>query len=72
MPVDHGNTMKCTIPAKIFQKSTASFDEWDARKFTLFLQFVILFTKTAYFDSKNVIFMCLIFNELNIVFPRFV
>jgi hypothetical protein len=54
-------------PAEIFQKSSRLPRHAHTFSFALFLQFAILFTKTTSFISKYVIFMYLIFNELNSV-----
>ena len=57
--------------AKIFQNSHRPTLRVDARGFAIFLQSAILFTKTTSFKSKNIIFIYLIFNKLNIIFGCF-
>ena len=57
--------------AKIFQNHHRPTLRVDARGFAIFLQSAILFTKTTSFKSKNVIFIYLIFNKLNIIFGCF-
>ena len=53
--------------AKIFQNHHRPSLRVDARALALFLQSAILFTKTTSFKSKNVVFIYLIFNKLNII-----
>ena len=62
-------SIKYSILAKISPKSTRSTRRADVRALESFLQFAILFAKATSFELKNVVFMCLIFNELNIAFP---
>lgn len=57
--------------AKIFQNHHRPTLRVDARVFAIFLQSAFLFTKTTSFKSKNIIFIYLIFNKLNIIFGCF-
>ena len=63
---------KCTLIDKIFQNPSRF--TWGRGMYSLafFLQFAIFITKTTSFISKNVIFIILIFSELNILHAWFV
>ena len=59
-------------PVKIFQKSSPPSRNAALQYISLFLQSAIFIAKTATSIAKIVVFMYLIFNELNVVFPWFV
>jgi len=54
-----------TLIDKIFQKSSLPTQNRSTRVFSHFLQLAIFVTKTTSFILKNVIFIILIFSELN-------
>ena len=59
------------IPAKFFQKPSRHVRHARICGFVIFLQFVIFITKSVTFILKNIIFIHLIFNTLNLFYAWF-